>query len=76
MKRTPLQLAEAQLDGGEALDDGFPSNRCVCQNCGVEFCRAYGLGPCAFCNGCKDIVLDHLAKTVVGLRASLPRSKR
>ncbi len=59
-----LTLAKAHLASAVANGDG--SNFYVCQKCHDEFHVIYGdRDPCAFCNDCKDAVLDVLAKAVI-----------
>lgn len=54
-----FELARAQLAGGVSAD--FDDHLCTCQRCGDDVNVTIGLEPCAFCNGCKDAVLDILA---------------
>ncbi len=76
MKR-PLTYAKAQLEGGIPAADNFFGGRATiftCQKCGTDVHTDAELDPCAFCNDCKDVVLDILAAEVV--RLATRRSKR
>lgn len=67
MARTALSLARAQLNGGQPWGDVIigDCSHFVCRNCGTEYRVSSGLDPCAFCNDCKDEVLDAMAKALV-----------
>ena len=73
--KSVLQLARAQLDGGVPWGETVfgTTTLCVCQHCGGEFRVTAELEPCAFCNDCKDAVLDKLA---VGLIRFAPKPRR
>ncbi len=71
VKRSPLQLAKAQIEGGKLF-----GSRCVCRCCGREFHIEPELESCAFCTECKDVVLDVLAETIVAMKSQLRRSHR
>ena len=81
MRRRPksaLRLATAQIEGGAPWGE-VVMGRCsyfICQNCGTEYRVSDGLDPCAFCNDCKDEVLDTLAQAVVDLKRQLPKRAR
>ncbi len=80
MKRakTPLQLAKAQYAGGVPWGEVW-LGRCslfVCQGCGGEYHLRDGEEPCAFCDDCKNDVLDVLAEAIVKAAKSKPRRKR
>jgi len=62
-RRTVVFFAKAQLEGGVASEEG--SRWFICQKCGDEVHVKLELDPCAFCNDCKDEVLDMLAEAVV-----------
>lgn len=66
MSATVLSLAKAQLAGGVGHSSSWSC--CTCRNCGIEYRIEDGLDPCAFCDDCKDTVLDRLAKKVVHRR--------
>ena len=72
-QKTVFQLAHAQLEGGVRYDAWHGA---VCQHCGREFPLAPGLDPCAFCNDCKDIVLDKLATGLIRFERMAPRTER
>jgi rRNA maturation endonuclease Nob1 len=74
MSRTVLQLAMAQLKGGNVIERDW--SMIACRNCGREFTIDIGSDPCAFCNSCKDEALDRLAKQVVKLQRNLRRRDR
>ena len=75
MARSAFRLAQAQLDGG--VPWGRSSHwRCslfVCQRCGGEYHLRDGNDPCAFCDDCKNDVLDILAVRLISL---LPKKRK
>jgi hypothetical protein len=66
-RKNVLTLAKAQLEGGVPWGEIIIGHNSlfVCQKCGTEYHVSSDLDPCAFCNGCKDAVLDMLAEAVV-----------
>ena len=70
-RKTVLGLAKAQLAGAIAWGESWPitdrrrTSLLVCQKCGKEFHVHLELDPCAYCDRCKDDVLDMLAEAVV-----------
>jgi len=76
--RTAFDLAKAQLAGGHPWGEIImgSSSICVCQHCGVEFHVTAGLEPCAFCNDCKDAVLEKLAEALVKFERMAPRREQ
>ncbi len=73
--KSAVQLARAQLDGARRWGETWvgSSSICVCRKCDCEFHVTAECDPCAFCNDCKDEVLDILAVRLVSL---LPARKR
>lgn len=70
MGKTALALAKQQLAGGMPWGScgwraGSGSSLFVCRNCKGEYRVEDGLDPCAFCNSCKDEVLDKLANAII-----------
>lgn len=77
-RRTALSLAKAQLEGGVQWGE-IIMGTCslfVCQKCGDEYHLTDGLDPAAFCNDCKDAVLDTLARAVFKAHASDKAKRR
>lgn len=69
-KRSARFYAKAQLEGGVPWGEvwmGGPGSLFVCQKCGGEYHLSDGGDPCAFCDGCKDEVLDILAEALLAL---------
>jgi len=77
-KKTALFLAKAQLEGGVPWGEVIigTSHLFICQMCGTESRVSEGLDPCAFCNSCKDEVLDILAKAVLAGASRAQRRAR
>jgi hypothetical protein len=67
-----FKLARAQLAGGVPAD--FGDRLCICQRCGDDINILVGLDACAFCNGCKDAVLDALAAKLLSLEPKLKKT--
>lgn len=71
-RRSPLTYAKLQLAGGVPWGEVIVG-QCslyVCQKCRTEYHLDDGTDSCAFCNDCKDHVLDTLAARVVVLEAA------
>ncbi len=62
-----LTLAKLQLAGGQPWGEVIVGTCTlfVCRKCGTEYQVTDGLDPCAFCDDCKEEVLDALAKALI-----------
>ncbi len=78
MKRGALSLAKAQIEGGVPWGEIVMGRNSlyVCQKCGGEYHIVNGRDPCAFCDGCKDAVLDVLATTIVKINDAQVRLRK
>ena len=79
-KKTVLYYAKAQLEGGVPWGQPFfPGGRTsiyICQKCSAEMHIDHELDPCAFCNSCKDAVLDMLAEAVIAAAKKTTRKRK
>jgi len=68
--RHALTYAKLQLAGGVTWGETIlgETSLFVCQECHQEYHLRDGFDPSAFCDGCKDTVLDILAKAVLKAR--------
>lgn len=69
-RASALELARAQLAGGKPWGEIIigTCSHYVCRKCGGEYRIDDGMDPCAFCNLCKDEVLDAFARAIVKLK--------
>lgn len=77
-KHTVLTYAKMQLDGAEAWGDdifGTGTSLFVCRKCREECHVDSEFDPCAYCNDCKDAVLDMLAEAVVNAATKTRRAR-
>jgi hypothetical protein len=57
-------VTKAERLARKQLNPRNDSSICECQYCGDAFHIKDGLDPCAFCDDCKDAVLDLFAKHI------------
>lgn len=77
-RQSALFYAKAQLEGGVPWGEAWMGRYSIfiCQKCHTEGHVDPELDPCAFCNTCKDEVLDILAEAVFLAAKKKRKAKR